>query len=166
MTKKDDTIEGLKLSFEEVFRHYDAQINTLRILRETARTFFASASLFVTFMISLNIFFVSVEPAFQKQYNSSLFGLVFFYIALLIVCVVSLIPSALFTPFPDDYDILTKSLCKSEPDRLAMMISAYLQCMECNAPIIIRKVRLIYLAGGLIGIIVILITFLATIPKV
>lgn len=166
--KKEDpcVVEGMKQSFIEVSSHYDAHLNTIKVLRDTSKLMFTTASVFFTLVISLNIFFVNVKASFQLLYNILLIVLLVVFLIFLGLVIWNLMPKSLSRPFPRDYDVITKGLCVSEADRYAVLVSQYLESMKVNEPIYETIMNRLVASGVLYGVMVMIIIGLAMIPKV
>ncbi len=166
--KKEDpcVVEGMRQSFIEVSSHYDAHMNSVKVLRDISKLMFTTASVFFTLAISLNIFFVNVNSRFQMLYNILLIALLVVFLIFLGLVIWNLMPRSLSRPFPRDYDKITKSLCVSEADRYAVLVVQYLESMKVNEPICDAITNRLIASGVLYGVMVSIIIGLAMIPKV
>ncbi|TDA66105.1 MAG: hypothetical protein D9V45_03970 [Chloroflexi bacterium] len=163
---EDDIIAGLKVAVSEVSGYMADQRHSLTILRDTAKSFFTAASVVISLVISLNLFFVKVEPSWRVPYWILLALLILAYCGFTFFSIKGFLPTPITKPFPDDYDILTKNLCVPEIGRQAMILSSYLESMKFNRPIVIKKTNYVKWSAILWGVIIILVIFMAAIPKV
>lgn len=161
-----DINEGLRAAINEMTVYIGDQRESLVILRETAKSFFMSASFVITLVMSLNIIYVKVNPSWSTPYRILLTLLILSYCGFTYYSLKSFIPSPIIKPFPDDYEDLTVSLCTQETERQAMILSAYLKSIEYNRPIIIRKSSHVKWAALLWGVMIVLVILIAAIPKI
>ena len=161
----DPTIDGLKQSYVEILKYYDAHLNTVKILRDLSKLFFTSASVLVPIIISFNVFLVNVLPKYQKFYNGLLITLIILFSGFLFVSIWNLIPPPLSRPLSRNYNELVAFLCVGEKKRYKVLVDQYSKSMEVNAPIINWILIRLIATGVLFGLIVAIIIGLAMIPK-
>ncbi len=159
-----DTTSGLTSAIEEMKKVMKDQEDSLVNLRGTAQTFFSALSILIALITAVRAAFLSVDPVYSTWYIAGLIGSGLLYLAFVVVTIQGMRPVAMVQPFPRDYQILTDSLCKPEADRLAMQLSAYLKAIECNQPIVVKKVRLVTTSAILLAVDVIVLLVMSFIP--
>lgn len=162
---EDPALDGLKQSYMEILKYYDAHLDTVKILRDLSKLFFTSASVLVPIIISFNVFLVNVLAQYQKLYNVLLVSLVILFSGFLCFSIWNLIPPPLSRPLSRNYEELVSLLCVGEKKRYKVLVDQYSKSMEVNAPIINWILIRLIITGVLFGLIVAVIIGLAMIPK-
>lgn len=151
---------------QEMKRMYAEQGSGLEAIKTSVRTVFSAAGLILAVLGALQVFTASVDPAWQTLYVSVLAAIFLLYLVFIAVCIAGMWPVYWYPVFDDDWDQLTttfQNMTRDQED--AMYLSALLQALDKNAPIVRRFARLQKTALMLFPMLVMLSLSLAFIPR-
>jgi len=150
----------------EMQRMYQGQSNGIDSIKATIKTIFGSSSLIVSLIGALQLFTKPISATWLPVYQGVLIVIALLYLALIIVCIAGMWPVYVYPPLNAVWKQLTETFQNMNDEEMeSMYISAILQAIEKNTPIVKRFVRLERIALFLLPVIVLLILFLAWIPR-
>jgi len=156
----------LDIPLAEMQRAYESQSAGIDSIKATIKTVFGSASLIVSLIGALQLFTTSADPLWLPVYQGTLVVIAVLYIALIIVCVAGMWPVYVYHPLNAKWDQLTTLFQEmTDLEMTRMHLSSVLQAIEKNAPIVKRFYRLEISALIILPVLVLLILFLAWIPR-
>jgi hypothetical protein len=122
--------------------------------------------LIISLIGALQLFTTTVTPESLPLYKIVLLIIAILYVALIIVCVMGMWPVYVAQPLNANWDQLTKTFKDMDDLEMTRMhLSAVLQSIERNAPVVKRFYLLEITALIILPIIVLLILFLAWLPR-
>lgn len=168
---------GLEISIEEMRYRLKSQYEGVDAIKATARTVFGASSLIVSLLAALQLSNVRVDPTFSAAYSIGVVLAMALYAFQITLCISVLLPVSLNGPVKEDWDILYESFTgwnellqdftgKSEIEILRKRLSAYLNAIELNEPIISDSRRTATWASYILPVIVIILLLLSLIPRV
>jgi hypothetical protein len=164
--QSQSTLFHLDIPLSEMRRSFQAQSDGIDSIKGTIKTVFGSASLIVSLIGALQLFTTTVAPQWLPWYQIALVVIAVLYLALIIVCVAGMWPAYLYPPLNPKWDELTTTFQNmNEQEMTTMYLSAVLKAIQLNKPIVRRFVRLEITALILLPILVLLILFLAWLPR-
>ena len=150
----------------EMQRTYEKQSAGIDTIKSTIKTVFGSASLIVSLIGALQLFTKPVTAEWLPMYQNLLVVIALLYLALIVVCVAGLMPVYVHHPLNANWDQLTTTFKNmNELEMKRMHLSSILQAIEVNAPIVKRFYRLQVGALVILPVLVLLILFLAWLPR-
>ena len=157
----------LDIPLAEAQRSYEDQLSGLDSIKTTIRAVFSSASLIVSLGAALQLLTVTVAPEWFGVYRTLLTVIAILYAALIVLCISGMWPVYTHYPIPLDWDQAT-SLFKEMTDleMTRMHLSAVIDAIERNRPIVKRFYRFEQAVLIMLPIIVALILALAWLPRV
>lgn len=165
--KKIATRSHLDFPLAEMQRMFHSQLDGITSIKTTIRAVFGSASLIVSLIGALQLFTAPVPIEWLPFYRGTLALIAVLYVVLILVCVAGMWPVAINPPLNALWDELTTVFKgKDDQEMITMYLSAVLQAIEFNAPIVKRFYKLQVIALILLPILVVLILSLAWLPRV
>lgn len=157
---------NLEIPLLEMQRSLQNLLAGIDLMKGTLKTVFGSASLIVSLIGALQLFTTTVAAAYVPWYQGLLSAVAILYLALIVVCVLGLLPMRTAPVLPYDWDTLSLTFQNmSDAEMTAMHLSAVLQAIEKNTPLVHRLYRLQLAALVLLPVIVLLILCLAGLPR-
>lgn len=158
--------DGLKVCVDEMNRNLKLQYEGVDVLKATARSILSAASLVSGLMGVLQLARPVVKADFLELYNLGIVVAVVLYVALIIVCVISITGITMFAPVAADWRTLkTTFAVKTGDDLLDLQISALLNAITTNEPIIKRQRNLVIAACVLLPAIIVVLFALSLVPR-
>lgn len=166
MTKADNTY--LVIALAEMEKTFERQLASFEVIKTTVRALLSSASLIVALVSALQIFASPIfSPGWLICYRIGLLLAGCLYVALISLCSKALWPVAPVLPLACEWDVLTTAYRDlSEHDRLSKQLSAVLNAIDLNRPLIKRYVMFSMAATALLPLIVVILLLLALIPRI
>jgi hypothetical protein len=157
----------LEIPLEDVRQDLNQQIGGIDTIKTTMRSVLSAASLIVSLVGALQLLTVKIAPAWMWLYQVGIVLAAFLYLALIVMCILALWPVHVWSPIAADWDELTtayKGL--DEKEALLKRLSAVLNAIDQNTPLVRRYARLQMAALVLLPAIVLVLLLLALIPRV
>lgn len=143
----NELIFGYETAANEAIKAYNEQMESLKSIKDTAKTIFSSTSLIVAIISSLQAIRTSPPTNMTAYAAAGIFVLICF-IALIYLCVRVLLPIKLTTPIKPTWEVFAKTFMdKSEKEVHSVTTCAYLDAIEKNEPEILSSVKNTKLAG-------------------
>ena len=154
------TVEGLRLALEEMRMLYEQRFESSDALDKKAGTLLSSASLVLSIVTTLQL--TQSGPDQPWFYWFGLFLAFGLYIGMITLTVIAITPKTYTTPIKADWNVLDQRLFQNdEQHALLNLIKAYMDRNNASKTIIKRKANQIRWAGGLLAIIVVLLSLLS-----
>jgi len=164
-TKKSQKYH-LEIPLLELQRSHDAQLAGIDSIKTTVRAVFSSASLIVSLIGALQLFTVKIAREWIFVYQGVLVTIALLYLALIIICIAGMWPVRIFPVLPPRWDTLTTTFQNMNDEEMTTMhLSAVLQAIDKNGPIVNRFYRLEVAALFILPVLVLLVLFLAWLPR-
>lgn len=152
---------------QEMKRMYAGQSAGFDAVKNTIRSVFSAAGLILALLGALQVFSAKVVPEWQAAYYWALAAIFALYLVFIVICIAGMWPVYWYPVFDNNWDILSttfQDMTKDQED--AMYISAIIQAIDLNSPIVKRYADREKAALILFPIIVMLVLSLAFIPRV
>ena len=157
----------LKTSLHYTQKTLDRQVDGIDTVKTNIRAVLSAASLIVSLVSAMQFLTLKIDTNWIWLYHSGVIATAVLYVALIVVCIMGLWPTYVVGPVKTDWDELTTAFKGlSERDALAKELSAVLNSIELNSPIVKRYRNLQMIALALLPLIVILMLLMALIPRV
>ena len=159
---------GLEMSLEEMKHYHEEVFNGLAEIKKTTRSIFSAASIIIALLGVLQIFTVKVIPEYQAKYNSLIVASMILYGLLITGSVILLFPVKMKGAFPADVKTLKDRLIDVD-DELTVyrqLIIDYVDAIHQNEPKVKKRYWLSLVVGILLPIIVALLLYMSTLPRV
>jgi hypothetical protein len=167
-TKKREVSKhsNLEIPLFEMQRSLQNTLDGIDLMKGTIRTVFGSASLIVSLIGALQLFSTTVATAWMPVYQGMLIAVAALYLTLIVVCVLGMLPIRTSPVLPYDWDTLSVTFQNmTDHEMTAMHLSAVLQSLEKNTPLVNRIYRLQVAALAILPILVLLILGMAWLPR-
>lgn len=168
-TKKKEISKrsNLEIPLLEMQRSLQNMLAGIDQMKDTIKTVFGSASLIVSLIGALQLLSTTVATAWMLYYQIALIAVAVFYLALIVVCILGMMPMRTTAVLPYDWDTLSVTFQNmTDHEMTAMHLSAVLQSLEKNTPLVNRIYRLQVAALVILPILVLLILFMASLPRI
>lgn len=151
---------------QEMKRMYAGQSAGMDAIKSTIKSVFSAAGLVLALLGALQVFTANVTPEWQGIYKLVLFAILILYLAFIVVCIFGMQPVYWYTPLNNNWDTLTTTFQNMDKDQEdAMYLSALIQAIDLNVPIVKKYVKLERAALILFPILVMLVISLGFIPR-
>ena len=158
---------NLEIPLIEMRQSLQNQLAGIDLMKGTIKTVFGSASLIVSLIGALQLFTTNVAIAWLPVYQGLLIALAILYFGLIVICVLGMMPIRTTPVLPHNWDTLSVTFQNmTDHEMTAMHLSAVLQAFDYNKPLVIRIYRLQVTALIILPVLVLLILFLAFLPRV
>ena len=156
-----DVIRGLRAALDEVAQMQAGQDSAMEGMREVGKTLFTSSSLIISAIGLINFpAIIASGPSIWRTVGFSF--LAFLYVIFAVLTWKSINPVGWTTAFLEDYESLTKSLCKEEAMMVAQQLTGHLNALNQNSKVVNQRRKYLKWAGiTMIAIIVILLLTVA-----
>lgn len=166
MATKKAQQDHLTIPLHETQQAYQAQAAGMDGIKTTIRTVFASSSLIVSLVAALQLLTANVANGWLGVQHLLITAIAVLYVLLIILCVVGMWPVLYNIPLPMHWDVLTTTFQKmTDHEMTSMHLSAILQAIELNRPIVKRFMWIQRIILILLPLIVLLALLLAWIPR-
>lgn len=166
-TNEDETIEGLRLAVEEMKATLDRQFEGIQSIKNTSRIVFGTSSLIISLMSTFQIVYPIIPSEYTSFFNLGVVTSLIGYVVMITCCLYVLLPKRIFEPIKPNWETLIALFVdQSEQDIYRNKLSAYLNAIELNEPIIARHRILTMISSAILVLIVIVLLSLTLIPRV
>jgi Na+/melibiose symporter-like transporter len=157
----------LDIPLAEMQQSFKNELAGIDSMKTAIRAIFGSASLIVSLIGALQLITAPVPKHLLPTYQMALIGLAVLYLILIAVCVAGMWPVKIYPVLPYDWDRLTVMFKdKSDVEMQQLHLSQTLHAMEDNRPLVDRLYKLQIAALVVTALLVLLILFLAFLPRV
>lgn len=169
--KETDSLKnelGYEVSLSEMKHLLNETNQGLEEVKKAVRSIFSAASLVIALIGVLQISSVQVIPDYQALYNGVIVTIMISYALLIVGSVFTLLPFRASSPTPPDWNRLKTSFFNQQDNQkiYELLISNYIRSIDRNAKLVGMRVKLAWVVGALLSLIILLLLYLSTLPRI